>query len=300
MTPRSDQAAPGLGVVVVTYESSHQLPGLLTSLSEHCPGAPVQIVDNASYQPTEADIEGSSDACLIRLSRNVGYGAAANVGVREIRERFNCKYVALVNPDVRFRGPTLQELVAGMDQRPECAVAVGPAVGTNGERQTTAWAAPNFTRALWYSSGLRSPGLRRLLSKLSRSGRQSSASTSREAFRVRGHVLGGAMTVRASAFEAVGGFDETYFLYWEDADLCTRLRRRGFESWYVPVTPVLHRGGQSSQGINESYRRMWYARSARHYASRHLNRAGAFRLSFGLRLGSMIHGSSQVLRRIAL
>ena len=55
------------------------------------------------------------------------------------------------------------------------------------------------------------------------------------------------MLARRTAVEAVGGFDERYFLYWEDADLCRRLRARGYTTRYVPDGRVMHIGGRSSQ-----------------------------------------------------
>src|SRR5262245_15301006 len=62
-------------------------------------------------------------------------------------------------------------------------------------------------------------------------------------------VSGACMLVRRSAFEAVGGFDERYFLYWEDADLCRRLRAHGYHVRYVPNATAVHSVGQSSKTV---------------------------------------------------
>jgi GT2 family glycosyltransferase len=60
-------------------------------------------------------------------------------------------------------------------------------------------------------------------------------------------VSGACMLVRRAAFDEVGGFDARYFLYWEDADLCRRLRARGHEIRYVPAATAVHRVGHSSK-----------------------------------------------------
>jgi GT2 family glycosyltransferase len=79
--------------------------------------------------------------------------------------------------------------------------------------------------------------------------------------------MGAAMLVRAEPFEAVGGFDERYFLYWEDADLCHRLRDRGWSTRYVPRARVVHSGGASAKTGSREATRAFHRSAYLYYAT---------------------------------
>ena len=82
-------------------------------------------------------------------------------------------------------------------------------------------------------------------------------------------VMGACMLIRRDRFAEVGGFDERYFLYWEDADLCRRLRARGYETRYVPGAQVVHVGAVSS-GTRSSFATREFHRSAYRYYATHV------------------------------
>ena len=80
-------------------------------------------------------------------------------------------------------------------------------------------------------------------------------------------VSGACMLIRRAAFEAVGGFDERYFLYWEDADLCRRLRARGHEIRYVPAAAAVHVVGTSSRTAKAASIRAFHDSAYLYYAT---------------------------------
>ena len=80
-------------------------------------------------------------------------------------------------------------------------------------------------------------------------------------------VSGACMLMRAAALRAVGGFDEQYFLYWEDADVCRRLRQRGYHIRYVPVGVAVHAVGRSSRTARAASVRAFHASAYRYYAT---------------------------------
>ena len=80
-------------------------------------------------------------------------------------------------------------------------------------------------------------------------------------------LSGACMLVRREAFLAAGGFDERFFLYWEDADLCRRLRNRGLHIRYVPDATAVHKVGQSSQTARRSSIRAFHASAYLYYAT---------------------------------
>jgi GT2 family glycosyltransferase len=87
-------------------------------------------------------------------------------------------------------------------------------------------------------------------------------------------ILGAVLAIRREAFDAVGGFDEAYFLYQEEVDLCYRLRAAGWEIHYAPVATVLHVGGAStSQRAAETFGQ--YVRSTQRFARLRLSRSRA-------------------------
>jgi N-acetylglucosaminyl-diphospho-decaprenol L-rhamnosyltransferase len=80
-------------------------------------------------------------------------------------------------------------------------------------------------------------------------------------------VSGACMLARADMLRRVGGFDERYFLYWEDADLCRRLRAVGHETRYVPDAVVMHRVGQSSRTAQAASIRAFHDSAYLYYAT---------------------------------
>jgi GT2 family glycosyltransferase len=80
-------------------------------------------------------------------------------------------------------------------------------------------------------------------------------------------VSGACMLARREMLASVGGFDERYFLYWEDADLCRRLRVKGFEIRHVPGATAIHRVGHSSRTAQAAAIRAFHASAYLYYAT---------------------------------
>lgn len=270
-----------VGVVVVTFRSDRVLPDLLRTLEQHEPGRPIVIVDNAS--PGGPPDPGHAE--VISLPRNLGYATACNAGAARLRERHGVDVLAFLNPDVRLRGPSLTQLAEGLDGRPSVGVATGPLIDDRGRRVPAAWGPPSVARAFWFGAGFQAPRLRAALGRFIRSGPfTSGASTVRDEFEVEGSVVGGAMLVRRVCFEAVGGFDPGYFMYGEDRDLCQRVRNAGWEVWVLPCEPMVHLREASSPTTAEQ-RSEWYRQGMKRYASQHLDRRAARRISWAFEFG---------------
>ncbi len=224
-----------IGVVVVTHESQAMLPGLLASLATHEPGVPIVVVDDASPSgPPEV-----GPATLIAREENRGYAASCNEGIEAIR-RTGVSHVALLNPDVRLQGPSLTELATLLARRPKVGIATGPLESDNGERIPSAWGPTSVRRAMTFAAGFEPVRMRSAAGGALIGSRVSTsdASTVMDDMRVEGHVIGGTMVVRLACLDEIGLFDEEFFLYWEDADLCHRARDAGWEVRLLPCTPV--------------------------------------------------------------
>ena len=269
-----------LGVVIVAYESAAVLPGLLSDLAVQEPGVRVVVVDNASPSGPPA-VDAPFE--LVTLDRNRGYGAGCNAGASLLGD---ATHVAFLNPDIRLSGPSLSQLAAGLAAHPGAGIATGPIVDPAGERVAAAWGPTSSIRALWMATGWQAPRLRKAAGRLaSRGALTSSASLAGDEMLVDGHVLGGAMVVDARCFVELGGFDEGYFMFWEDADLCHRARQRGWTVQLLPADPLEHAAGTSSAGVKEEQRWRWYLDGADRFARQHLSQPRASTVRAALRLG---------------
>ncbi|MBW3661585.1 MAG: glycosyltransferase [Actinobacteria bacterium] len=271
------------GVCVVTYGSARVLPKLLRGLAEHEPDAPVVIVDDASPDgpPDGRDHE------VVALAANKGFSTAANVGARHLFDR-DCEYVAFLHPDVRISGPSLTELTRELDDRPAVGIATGPVVGTDGTRIPSAWGPTSIRRALTFAAGLDAARLRAAAGGMLRPRVSTSdASTVVDDMRVEGHVMSGTMLVRRECFEQLDGFDESFFLYWEDADLCYRAREARWEVRLLPCTPFVDAGAKTADTLDD-HRWAWFEEGALRFGSKHLVPGQARQLEAALSLGRRV------------
>jgi GT2 family glycosyltransferase len=270
-------------VCIVTYGSEAVLPKLLRELARHEPDAPVVIVDDAS---PDGPPDGRGHDVLA-LTTNGGFSTAANAGARHLFER-GCEYVAFLHPDVRIQGPSLTELTRELDERPSVGVATGPVVGTDGARIPSAWGPTSIRRALIFAAGLDAARLRAAAGGMLRPRVSTSdASTVVDDMRVEGHVMSGTMLVRRECFEQVGGFDEEFFLYWEDADLCYRAREAGWEVRLLPCTPFTDAGAKTADTLDER-RWAWFEEGALLFGKKHLVPGQARQLEAALNLGRRV------------
>ena len=181
-------------------------------------------------------------ATLIRNANNVGFGRAVNQAVASSR----APLLLLLNPDCQLSTGATATLRAVLDAEPACAI-VGPRIlDPDGGVQGSARGDPDMLTGLFGRTG----ALRALMPFLPVAKRNvlvEDAARSGASSVVVDWLSGACLLVRRDAFLAAGGFDERFFMYWEDADLCRRLRGQGFTIRYVPGASAVHQVGRSSQ-----------------------------------------------------
>ena len=237
-------SVPMLSAIIVNYNAGEELRRALQSIADEMHGEPWEavVVDNASVDGSMAIVDDFAPVARgIHNTVNVGFARGVNQALAATR----APLVLIINPDCRLVAGAVGALRAVLDAHHRCAI-VGPRVlDPDGSVQGSARGDPDMLTGLFGRTSL----LQRMLPWLSVSKRNvMSAEASAEADGIIVDWLSGAcMLARRDALSAVGGFDERYFLYWEDADLCRRLRARGFEMRYVPGAAAVHRVGHSSR-----------------------------------------------------
>jgi N-acetylglucosaminyl-diphospho-decaprenol L-rhamnosyltransferase len=236
-------AAPSgvtVSVVIVNYRAYVEVGQCLASL-EAFRGDDIEVilVDHAT-SPAEADALAGAFPWVrvLAVRANPGFAAGVNRAAAIARGR----YLLLLNPDSLVQTDVCRTLARWMDGAPEVG-AVGPRIlDTDGTIQGSARRFPDLTTAL----GGRTTFLTRLLPGNRLSRRNLLVGNHVREPRAVDWVSGACVMVRHDAFRTVGGMDEGFFLYWEDADLCARLAQRGWTTVYHPLVHVTHACGVSS------------------------------------------------------
>jgi N-acetylglucosaminyl-diphospho-decaprenol L-rhamnosyltransferase len=255
-----------LDVVIVSYRSRELLLQCLTALRAHPPQGEVRVwvVDNASGDGTPEMVRtGFPEVELVASRANLGFAAASNLAIR----RGSAPYVLALNPDTRLTEGALDRLLAVMQEIPSIGVAGCRLERADGSFDHAARRAfPTVLGALGHFSGL---------------GRRDRAPAGLSQYRApsvdRGAVdavNGAFMLMRRSALEEVGLFDEGYWMYMEDLDLCYRFAQNGWLTWYEPDVTVTHvKGGSSgasrSARLNYAFHYGMWRFYRKHYASAH-------------------------------
>lgn len=225
MMPKNDTS-----VVVVTFNNAHSINGCIESILKSDPGVEIVIVDNASTDDTLIRLNKFKNQLkIIKCKGNVGFARGCNLGVRDS----SGQYLIFLNPDSEVIVPhSLSRLVKSLIRHPQFGL-IGPRIiFPDGQVQPTVRNMPTLTRAIKeYILGIKG---------------------SYDFFTPNCHsicevetVVGACMVIKRSLFNSIGGFSEKFFLYYEDIELCQRLRMRGFKIGFHPNVVLKHKLGES-------------------------------------------------------
>jgi len=263
---RSLPVVADVAVAIVSYHCRDDVIACVESVRSSLRGADVEIVvaDNGSTDATvEALRAHPAGVRVLDLGRNTGFAHATNRAMEAVGSRS----VLLLNPDTTVEPGAIDTLLAWLDDHPSAGVVAPGLVNPDGSDQQTARSFPTAAAALF---GRRSP-----LTRLFPANRWSSRFlTGRdhegdEPFQI-DWVSGAAMAVPRSVVDEVGALDEGYFLFWEDADWCRRIKDAGYEVWCVPTATVVHHeGGTRDHGWSTPVVRHFHAGAYRYWRTHH-------------------------------
>jgi N-acetylglucosaminyl-diphospho-decaprenol L-rhamnosyltransferase len=263
--------------VTVSYRSGAALDDLINSI-EGSKVLPVDtvIVNNDPEDPLQAGSE-HARVRIVDAGRNLGYGTAINLGVRTLDPVI--EWILITNPDVRLGSNALGTLVETARSMPRAA-AWGPKIRDSRKKiYPSARELPSLRNgighALFANAWRKNPWTRRYRGEDRPSG---------ESWRETGWLSGSCLLVRRSAFEDLHGFDESYFMYFEDVDLGKRLHEAGWQNIFVPTASVVHTGAHSTAPSADALRAVHH-QSAYQYLARRYHGWYLWPLRVALRVG---------------
>lgn len=260
------QAKPELSVVIVNYFSERTLVECLRSVENQHQPVEVIVVDNGSQPHRRAGLAAAHPAVVWHsMGGNAGFSAACNSGASRARSR----KLLFLNPDTRVAAGSLGTLARALDSRQYSGAILGCAIyDGDGSVQLSCRRFPNWKTFFAGRFSL----LTRLFPANSWSADYLMGSFDRQSARRVDWVSGAALAMHKSTFERLGGFDERFFVYFEDVDLCRRAADMGIPTCYFPEARVEHIIGGSSRGV--PYRALAYRhRSMWTYYKLHLRHA---------------------------
>jgi hypothetical protein len=230
-----------VSLVIVSFNTRETLRECLQSVLIEMEKIEVEIivVDNNSADGSAEMVEQEfPEVHLIRAGTNLGFGAANNLALQRARGG----YFVLLNSDAFFRPGALATAIREMDDHPDCGLAGGRLIGRDGRLQPSARSFPTILDDILVFTGL---AARYPKSKFFGRSDRTWADPNEPA--EVDWVPGAFCIIRPTALSRVGLFNPAFFLYFEEVDLCLRIKRAGYKIWYWPDVTVVHLGGESSR-----------------------------------------------------
>ncbi|PSB34652.1 glycosyltransferase family 2 protein [Stenomitos frigidus] len=254
----NDNCAVLVSIILVNYNGANVMLECLRSLLQFLHSVPYEIivVDNASTDGSAALVaESVPTVNLIKQTENRGFGSGNNVGAKHAKGEF----LFFLNTDTLLINDVLPHLVMLMKNDPKIGIigtkllnadrslqlSIASEISLNGEYQTLKqqkeYAVPQQREAIEQKFEQEQPV---------------------------DIVIGAAFFIRRALFEALNGFDETFFMYFEESDLCQRARDQGWQVLYTPEVSIIHLGGYSVGKVSDQMR-LEYRRSQLYYYQKH-------------------------------
>jgi N-acetylglucosaminyl-diphospho-decaprenol L-rhamnosyltransferase len=250
-------APSDVAIITVSYNSSAQLSDFLASATKSVASpSQITVVDNNSADiNVTAKLTKKLGVNLLKLEKNVGYGAAVNKAVPTLPQELTTLLVC--NPDSELNAKAVTALANAVSDK--TVGVAGPRIfNEDGSVYPSARAIPSIRNgvghALFANIWLTNPWTKNYLSEAHL--QNSTLPT--------GWVSGACLAIRRKLFIQVGGFDDKYFMYFEDVDLGYRLGKQGFTNLYVPEVSITHIGGESTKAIKKTMLRIHHE-SAMHF-----------------------------------
>lgn len=230
-----------VSICIVNWNAREFLDRCLRSIAATVPPLRCEmiVVDNASTDGSQDHLRRHFPAVtLIENRENRGFAAANNQALELARG----ETVFLLNPDTELKVGSLQILLQFLRERPRVALVAPKLLNSDGTLQPSVRRFPNFKVAFYRYTFLKKFGF-----FAGEDARHKMADFDFHRELSVDQPAGAALLIRRNVLEEVGGLDPNYFLFYEEVDLCKRIKERGYEIYYCPRAEVIHHGGKSRQ-----------------------------------------------------
>ncbi len=252
-----------ISIIIVSFNTSELLQRCLEAVQQESSmiNTEIIVIDNNSKDGSADVVEHKFPKVrLIRSSKNLGFAAANNLGFTYAKG----DYIILLNPDAFLTPNALINAINYIDKNPTIGLAGARLIGEDGDWQPSARMFPSLLNHLLNLSGL--------AAKYPQSrffGRVDYTWANHDQAMSVDWVPGAFSIIRRNVLEQIGFFDEQFFLYYEEVDLCCRIKAAGYSIWYLPDVTVVHVGGACSEALSDLTRStkgrqvtLWQLRSA--------------------------------------
>lgn len=260
----SDATRPSLDVVIVDYNSAAYTAACVASIERYPPTmaalAHVIIVDNGGDLPSAAVLSNLPYGCiLVRNESNTGFAAACNQGALI----GDATYLLFLNPDTELSDGSLDASIHKIQSDDSTAIVGLQMRDASGAVRPSC---RHFPRPVHYWN--KTLGLTKISEQLFPDGQLSTD----EHFSSKAvdQVIGAFFLIRRSVYADLGGFDERFFVYFEEVDLCLRAAQKGYVTYYSADSHFYHVGGGTSDNVKAA-RLFYYWRSRLLYSMKHFS-----------------------------
>lgn len=214
-----------VSVIIISYNSEDFIEKCVSSLLKNLPReSEIIILDNASTDKTITILEKFLPQIrLIKSTENLGFAKGNNKAVKEA----NGEYLFFLNPDTQVKSGVINQLINFYEQTPNVGIVAPKLVMRNGQTQPSVKKLPT----IWGAVKEFIFGIKNAYSEY--------VPEAKSPMEIE-YVYGAAMLIEKNLFDKLSGFDEKYFLYYEDADLCKKVRDLGKKIYYYPGAFVMH------------------------------------------------------------
>jgi len=281
-----------VSVVIVNYNVCEFLIQALGSVEQASSNLSVEtwVVDNNSIDDSVKVVAAEfPEAHVIANDSNVGFGSANNQAILKARGEF----ILILNPDTILQEDSLDAMVAFMRRHDDCG-ALGCQIlnpdGSFAPESRRSFPTPEIAFYRMTGLGTLFPGSRRF-------GRYNMTYLPADQEAEVDALSGSCMMVRRSALLSENGaglFDEDFFMYGEDLDLCFRIQQKGWKIWYTPSTQIIHYKGESTKKGDTRYVRLFYGAMLL-FIEKHLEQQHSRFFAFFLRAGIMVRAGASLI-----
>lgn len=232
-----------LSVVIINFNTPQLTLECIESVRKFTKGINYEII--LIENGTESPILKYKDIKIIRNKKNVGFGGANNQGIKTSIGR----YILFLNSDTLLIENSLQKMVDWMDHHPKSGAVSSTLLYKNNKLQTNGGDFPNLFRTFMWASFLDDiPGIANIFGSYHATVEIPISNNVYKRVHQQDWISGAVFMIRHEILEKVGGFDDDIFMYGEDVEYSYRIKKAGWEIWYLPITKIIHYGSASSTG----------------------------------------------------